>query len=77
MKHILEMGGKKLEIYFNKKIYSPEYSSEGCIALVGKLISDGGKDNLSIIDVGCGSGFTGLGIKKLNPFFPEGEFCNK
>lgn len=68
MHSILELEGKKLDIYFNDKVYSPEYSSEGTILLVNKLVFDGGKPTLDILDVGCGSGFLGLGVKLFNPF---------
>lgn len=64
----LKIGDKELKIYFTDKVYSPEFSSEGTILLANKLIEDGKKEDLKIIDVGCGSGFIGLGIKKFNPF---------
>lgn len=35
--------------------------------MADKLIKDGGRGDLSVIDVGCGSGLLGLGIKHLNP----------
>src|SRR3990167_11455782 len=59
---------EEMKIYYNKKVYSPEFSSVGTILLVDKLIKDGGKLDTSVLDVGCGSGIIGLGIKKKNPF---------
>lgn len=64
----LKIKDKELKIYFTDKVYSPEYSQEGTILLASKLIEDGKRENLSVIDVGCGSGFIGLGVKKFNPF---------
>lgn len=57
-----------MPIYFNKKVYSPEFSSVGTILLADKLIKDGQKENASVLDVGCGSGVIGLGVKFKNPF---------
>jgi len=58
---------EKLKIYYNDRVYSPEYSSLEPIWLADKLINDGGREDLSVLDVGCGSGVLGLGIKKLHP----------
>lgn len=55
-----------LKFYYNKKVYSPEYSSGDTVRLVNKLIEDG-KPDMTVLDVGCGSGFIGLSIKKHNP----------
>lgn len=55
-----------LKFYYNKEVYSPEYSSVDTVMLVNKLIADG-RPNLSVLDVGCGSGIIGLSIKKANP----------
>lgn len=57
----------EMKIYYNPKIYSPEFSSLGTILLADKLIRDGQKLATTVLDVGCGSGVIGLGIKKLNP----------
>ncbi len=64
-----------LKIYFNKKVYSPEYSSIDTILVVDKLLKDGGKQNATVLDVGCGSGIIGLGIKKKNPFI-DATLCD-
>lgn len=56
----------KMKLYYNKKVYSPKYSSSDTILLVDKLIKDSGRD-CSVMDVGCGSGVIGLGVKLMNP----------
>lgn len=58
----------EMKIYFNSKVYSPEFSSLGTIALADKLIKEGRKPTSSVLDVGCGTGVIGLGVKKLNAF---------
>lgn len=60
--------GKKLKLYYSTGVYNPKFSSLGTILLADKLIKDGDKLDASILDVGCGSGFIGLGLKTLNPF---------
>lgn len=57
-----------MKLYYNPSVYSPEYSSIDTILITDKLIKDGKKENASVLDVGCGSGVIGLGVKKLNPF---------
>lgn len=57
-----------LEIEYDETVYSPEFTSMGTVLLANRLIEDGKKPNMSILDVGCGSGVLGLTIKKMNPF---------
>lgn len=56
-----------MKLYYNEKVYSPEYSSIDTILVADKMIRDGGKPNTTVLDVGCGTGMIGLGIKLLNP----------
>ena len=56
-----------MRLYYNKNVYSPEYSSVSTILLADKLIKDGKKPDATLCDVGCGTGIVGLGVKKLNP----------
>jgi len=65
MKYVVPEIG--IELFYNSKVYSPEYSSIDTIMIVDKLIKDGGDPTISVIDVGCGTGVIGLGVKKLNP----------
>lgn len=68
MQHVVSLGaGKTIQLYYNKNVYSPEYSSISTILLADKLIKDGKKPNATLCDVGCGTGMIGLGVKKLNP----------
>lgn len=67
MQYIIRLP-EQMKIYFNDKVYSPKFSSIGTILITDKLIKDGQKPSTSVIDVGCGSGVIGLGVKKLNPF---------
>lgn len=56
-------GGKAIDIHYNKKVYSPHYSSVDTIVLANFLAKDGDR----VIDVSCGSGITGLSLKYLKP----------
>lgn len=56
-----------MKLYFSSKVYSPKFSSVETIKIVDKLIKDGKKPDASVLDVGCGSGVIGLGVKFLNP----------
>ena len=64
MQYLLELPDKKLKIYYNKKVYSPEYSAVDTILVADKAIQGAA---IRVLDVGCGSGVVGLGIKALNP----------
>jgi methylase of polypeptide subunit release factors len=52
---------------YTDKVYDPTFTSDGIIKIVNKLIDDGKKPDISILDVGCGCGYLGLTIKKQNP----------
>lgn len=68
MQYTVQLPPKSLKLYYSTGVYSPKFTSLGTILLADKLIKDGDKLNTSVLDVGCGSGILGLGIKTLNPF---------
>ena len=67
MNYTVEFPGSELKLYYNEKVYSPEYSAVDTILVADKLVKDGQKPFTSVLDVGCGSGVVGLGVKQLNP----------
>lgn len=68
MYHVLGLRDKKIKLYFDESVYSPEHTSFGTVLLADKLITDGNKPDVRVLDVGCGSGILGLSIKTLQPF---------
>lgn len=67
MQYIVDLGVDKLRLYYNQKVYSPEYSSLDTIFICDKLIKDGKNPFITVMDYGCGTGLLGLGVKKLHP----------
>jgi methylase of polypeptide subunit release factors len=64
MKHVANLPeGKKLKLVFDASVYSPLHTSVDTIVAACIV----GKDMASLVDVGCGSGLIGLGVKKVLP----------
>jgi len=64
MQYILKLPGKELKFYYNDKVYSPAHSSADTIMVAHKAVQGA---SISVLDVGCGSGILGLGLKALDP----------
>lgn len=60
---------QSLKLYYNDRVYSPEYSSVDTIVIAWQLIQLA-KVRVSVLDVACGSGIIGLAIKKMFPEVP-------
>lgn len=68
MNYLVELPrGESLKLYFNEKVYSPEYSSSDTIVIADELINRAKIPNLTLLDVACGGGVLGLSLKKLHP----------
>lgn len=60
---------KKLKLYYNDRVYSPEFSAIDTVVIAWQLIKRA-KTKVSVLDVACGSGIIGLSLKKLFPDVP-------
>ena len=67
MKHTVTLPRTSFTIEYDETVYNPGYTSMGSIFLANKLIKDAEKPGMKILDVGCGTGVLGLGIKRSNP----------
>lgn len=68
--YTLELPGTKAKLYYNKHVYDPHYSSSDTIIIADRLLKQMPPDvvpHTRILDVACGTGFIGIGVKKLNP----------
>lgn len=57
---------KELKLYYNDKVYSPEFSAIDTVVIAYQLIKRA-KVPVTVLDVACGSGIIGLSLKKLFP----------
>ena len=57
---------KELKLYYNDKVYSPEFSAVDTVVVAWQLINQA-KVPVTVLDVACGSGVVGLSLKKLFP----------
>jgi methylase of polypeptide subunit release factors len=64
MNYVIDLHGEReLKLYYNSKVYDPHYSSTDVMALAIYYLRPGAR----VLDVACGTGITGLGIKKMYP----------
>lgn len=65
MNYIVDLpSGREIKLYYNDKVYSPEYSSIDTVVIADRLAM---VEPVHILDIACGSGIIGLSLKKLNP----------
>jgi methylase of polypeptide subunit release factors len=60
---IFKLPEGEIDLDFDENVYSPVRTSVDTIVLANLLAKDG----FTVVDVGCGSGYLGLSLKKLNP----------
>jgi len=66
MNYIAELpSDQTIKLYYNKKVFSPEYSQIDTVVIADRLAV---LTPISILDIACGCGIIGLALKKLNPF---------
>lgn len=67
MNHVIEFGEDSIKLYYSDKIYNPRYSCLDVPLIMAKMVSGYPVGAVHVLDLGCGSGFAGLVLKKLVP----------